>query len=290
MSVEPYYQDDLVTLYHGDAREILPALSDASADLVLTDPPYGVGKAAWDDSFPTFWLEDAARIAPVLGLMPGIWNLGKCPDMIGRLKYRWTLAAHLINGRTRGALGLADWIPCMVYMADEAPAWCQRFADWCKSEGITARDLEKATGTSAVGKRWLSQQLPGSQIPSRERWQQIRAVYDPPAELDAWVEAESPFRDSGSTSKAFKIGREPMADHPSPKPLDITRWFLDRMPGYRLGRGVLDPFAGSGTTLRAAADFGMPSVGIEIDERYCEVAAQRLSQQAFNFGEWENAS
>jgi site-specific DNA-methyltransferase (adenine-specific) len=276
--MEPYYSDGTVTLYHGDCRELLPLLPDNSADLVLTDPPYGVGKAEWDREFPTFWMADAARIAPALGLMPGIWNLARCPELIGRLTYRWTLAAHLSNGKTRGALGLADWIPCIVYLADEAPAWCGRFADWCEANGITRRDLDRIAGTSDMGGWWLSRLPHRCQIPTAAQWEKMRAALRPPADLDAWVYAADPFRDAGSTSKWFVIGREPMQRHPSPKPLDVTRWFLHRMPGYDLGRGVVDPFAGSGTTLVAAREFGRPAIGIEVEERYCERIALRLSQ------------
>ena len=60
--------------------------------------------------------------------------------------------------------------------------------------------------------------------------------------------------------------------HPSPKPLDVTQWFLDTLPGEL----VLDPFMGSGTTLLAAKRLGREAIGIEIDERYCEMAARRL--------------
>ena len=56
------------------------------------------------------------------------------------------------------------------------------------------------------------------------------------------------------------------------------------------GDTVLDPYAGSGTTLRAAADEGRKAIGYEIDERFCEVAAKRLSQQAFDLGDWGDAS
>lgn len=62
--------------------------------------------------------------------------------------------------------------------------------------------------------------------------------------------------------------------HPCPKPLEVMRWILARcaLPGST----VIDPFMGSGTTLRAAADLGMKAIGIDIEERYCEMAARRM--------------
>ncbi|MDD5304003.1 MAG: site-specific DNA-methyltransferase [Elusimicrobia bacterium] len=65
--------------------------------------------------------------------------------------------------------------------------------------------------------------------------------------------------------------------HPSPKPECVMRWLVDELS--EPGETVLDPFMGSGTTLRAAKDLGRKAIGIEIEERYCEIAAKRLSQQ-----------
>jgi site-specific DNA-methyltransferase (adenine-specific) len=70
-------------------------------------------------------------------------------------------------------------------------------------------------------------------------------------------------------------------DHPTPKPEQLATHFicLHTKPGDL----VLDPFAGSGTTLRAAKDAGRKAIGIEIEERYCEIAARRLEQGVFQF-------
>ena len=211
----PYYDDGQITIFCADCRDVLPTLEAGSVDLVLTDPPYGVGKAEWDEVLPLWWIEDAARIAPILGLMPGVANLLACPNEVGRLRYRWTLSAHLVNGMTRGALGFGNWIPLLVYAAD----------------GVKLHQ-----NISDVG----------------------RVV----------------------------VGRDTKPDHPSPKPYEVMRWFVSHLPSG----AVLDPFMGSGTTLRAAKDLGRRAIGIEIEERYCEIAARRLAQSVLPLAMHEEAA
>lgn len=63
-------------------------------------------------------------------------------------------------------------------------------------------------------------------------------------------------------------------NHPCPKPLRLFKWLLSLHAGYT----ILDPFMGSGTTLVAAKQLGRKAVGIEIEERYCEIAVERLKQ------------
>ena len=79
----------------------------------------------------------------------------------------------------------------------------------------------------------------------------------------------------------FKAAASSLA-HPTVKPLDLISYMV-RL-SCRHGGMVLDPFAGSCTTLRAAKDLSRKSIGIEIEEKYCEIGAKRLVQEVLDFG------
>jgi DNA modification methylase len=70
--------------------------------------------------------------------------------------------------------------------------------------------------------------------------------------------------------------------HPTQKPIALIRWILGLR--WTPTGTILDPYMGSGTTLRAAKDLGRKAIGIEIEERYCEIAAKRLAQQVLPLG------
>jgi DNA modification methylase len=71
-----------------------------------------------------------------------------------------------------------------------------------------------------------------------------------------------------------KITRE--RAHPTQKPVSLMAWCLSFFPDAAF---ILDPYMGSGSTLRAAKDLGKKAIGIEIEEKYCEIAVKRLAQE-----------
>ena len=71
--------------------------------------------------------------------------------------------------------------------------------------------------------------------------------------------------------------------HPCPKPIGWAKWFISRVTNE--GDTILDPFLGSGTTARACKDLGRKCIGIEISQKYCDIAVKRLGQEVFNFAE-----
>ena len=98
------------------------------------------------------------------------------------------------------------------------------------------------------------------------------------AEL-AWTNVVRTIRLHQQSFKGF-MRRDDGHYHPTQKPLALMRWCLNFAKDART---VIDPFMGSGTTLRAAKDMGIKAIGIELEERYCEIAARRMAQQTLPF-------
>lgn len=96
-----------------------------------------------------------------------------------------------------------------------------------------------------------------------------------------FVKHSAPGWGSDVFTANIEIGKDRFG-HPTPKPMKLMREIVGRVAGDV--EFILDPFAGSGTTLRAAKDLGVRAIGIEIDERHCAQAVRRLQQGVLDFG------
>jgi DNA modification methylase len=211
--VKPYYSDDLVTIYHGDSREVLAEwMLVQEPGVVVTDPPYGIdyksgqyGKLARSIAND----KDTSVRDEVLSMLPG------SPALVFG---SWTRPAP---AGTRMAL---VW--------DKGPAL-----------GMGALDLPWKPSWDlifVVGKGFTGRRDGG-------------VIYCPPVQSLA------------------RNGRT----HPHEKPVALIRKLIVKCPPGT----VLDPFMGTGSTLVAAKSLGRRAIGIELDEGYCEQAADRCSQE-----------
>lgn len=214
--LKPYYEEKGIQIYHGDCCEILPSLP--SVDLVLTDPPYGIGRD---------------------GMRPSTSSHG------GRKPYE--------------------------------------FLGW-DSESPTPDTFDAifAASTNQIiwGANYFTRSLPPSM--GWLFWDKGQRICGSDGELA--------FTSFDCALRVFTFNRvELMLDgayHPTQKPLKLIKCCIahaDKQVGFPLIETILDPYAGSGSTLRAAKDLGRKAIGIEIEERYCEIAANRLRQQVLQF-------
>jgi len=102
-----------VRLYLGDCLEVMKTLPDNSVDAVVTDPPYGCGKADWDNSFPVAWYSEARRIGKVVVIITGACGLKDSVPLVGD-DFIEVVAAWNTNSLTRGPLGFNNWLAAVV--------------------------------------------------------------------------------------------------------------------------------------------------------------------------------
>lgn len=222
----PYYEQSMVTIYHGSALAVLDlfdGLRTQAFDLLLTDPPYGIEVAR------------AGRVGP-----------GKRTKSTG----------FAVLDATDFGVTVWDETP-----AHEAIALARRLSRWHVVFGGNYYDLPPA-------RCWLV-------------WDKDNGKTDfADCEL-AWTNLDKAVRKLtyrwNGMLQAPGVPKE-TREHPTQKPEAVMRWALLQAPPDV--RTVLDPFMGSGTTLVAAKRLGKTAVGIEREEKYCEIAARRLQQES----------
>lgn len=224
--MKPYYEDEWVTLYHGDCLQITDWLA---ADVLVTDPPYGISWARHGGGSTAGFRDKSAGIhgdsdTVVRDSAMALWGAG----------------------------------PALVFGSPKA-------AD---PAGVRWRLIfEKPTvGCGLLGVRgpWLA------------NWELIFACGEWP---DQTPTRSAVYRTRALAAAGYS-GYATRAGHPHAKPLDVLEDLLTTCPP-----GIIaDPFAGSGSTLVAAKALGRHAIGVELEERYCEIAARRLAQDVLDFG------
>lgn len=250
----PYYSDDLVTLYHGKYQDGLEGLT---GDAVITDPPYGETSLAWD-RWVTGWCDDMQDVAPAL------WCFGSMRMFMDNMAdfAAWKFSHEIIWEKSTGSgPGLKD----RFYRVHEIAALFYR-GSWNDIHHVTPR----VSSNGAPNKTWKS-----SGKPQSERNAHRGDIGEHPGYLDDGTRLQRSVQLVPSTRGS--------AVHPTQKPLGIVTPLIEY--SVPIGGLVVDPFAGSGTTLLAAKLSGRRAIGFEINEQYAEAAARRLSQQTFNFGD-----
>jgi modification methylase len=238
VTVSPYYEQDGITIYHGDCREILPQL-DVKVDLVITSPPFNLGNDhhtanfkhnPYDDDLPegVYQSQQAQILDCLFGMVVedgSLWyqHKNRIKDGVMITPYEWLCKTKWLRKQEIvWSNGSPNMDNCRFYPFTERIYWL------VKSERTHLVNILKRT--------------------------------------DDWhIEPEGT---EGKHKRAF--------------PLEIPSNILACFPDADL---ILDPFLGSGTTAVAAKILGRKCIGIEISEAYCEIAARRLSQSVFNFGD-----
>jgi site-specific DNA-methyltransferase (adenine-specific) len=226
----PYYEDDLVTLYHGDCRDVLADLPDGCVDLVLTDPPYGMNWSASGKTAQGSIAGDGARQGVRL-----------VRQMLAETSRLLADDAHLLM--------FCHW-----------ESWPDFYDALTPYVGLrNALIWHKATG--GMGN--------------------VRTNYLRDYEVILYgARGKRPILGDGVYTNVLTGFSRVVGGrtHPTEKPQSLLAHLATRHCPE--GGTVLDTFAGTGSTLLAAKSLGLRGVGVEIDERYCEIAANRLSQGA----------
>ena len=241
--IRPYYQDDAVMIYCCDCRDVMGELG--TVDHIITDPPYSV------DVHAKQWIGKALTQAGKPRVSTAHSELGFDP-LTNELRAWFARQAAMSSRRWvlifSDLEGISDWKAELLQAGLEYVRSCV----WDKIDSAPQFTGDRPAASAEA--------IVCAHPSGRKRW------------------------NGGGKRNVYRSavnGERGPKPHPSTKPLALMKYlvadFTDPMDA------IIDPFMGSGTTLRAAKDLGRKAIGIEIEERYCEIAAKRMAQEVFDF-------
>lgn len=250
MALLPYYQDDAVTIYHGEALNTLNALPASDIAAVIADPPYSSGGMFRSDR----------------AVEPGVKYSGFGYDESG-VRKGTANAYGSFSGDSRDQRSYFAWSTLWLSAAwriAKPTAQVFVFTDW--------RQLPVTTdAVQSGGWTWR-----GVLVWDKGVGRPMKGRFRNHLEYVVWGS-------HGAMPEAVDVYPSTLLRHAPPgtervhvtqKPESLLRELLSVAPAG----SVLDPFMGSGTTLRAAKDLNRAAIGIEIEGRYCELAVDRMAQ------------
>lgn len=266
--VKPYYEESGITIYHGDCREVLLSLlpNVMPYPVCTCEHPYDSHRDNSDPRGSGCWLcgclaydggtalvikeSEAKPRSSVLVTDPpyGVQS----PDARFPRGYA-SYEDNLDNFKTNVVVG----IEMALTMVNRGAVFCPPPAAWMLP---TPSALGGIYIPAAIGKN---------------RWGFMN--FSPILFYGSGVDMHL-----GSRATSVQLNGIASADnHPCAKPISWMKWLVSL--ASKTDDTIIDPFMGSGTTLRAAKDLGRKSIGIEIEEKYCEIAAKRLAQGVLEF-------
>lgn len=305
----PYYTSPDITLHLGDARTVLPALPDACVHAVITDPPYEIGVAghAWDRTGitydPDLWTQCLRVLKPGGHLLafgaPRTYHRMACAIEDAGFEIRDQISWVYGQGYPSGKQALKPGHDPIVVARRPLDG---TLADAMSRDGVGGLHVDACRQDSG---RWPTNLVLGHASGCGDQC----APGCPAGEVDAQSgvrtsgsgavrrkeghfmgngglghagDVQVTYGDTGGASRYFPTlrfeSREAGAErmHPTQKPLSLMRWLVRLVTPP--GGLVLDPFAGSGSTLVAAAHEGRAAVGVERDPVFAAAAAERLAR------------
>lgn len=237
--MKPFYEDDQITLYCGDMREIVPALG-LTADAIVTDPPYEETSLKWD-RWPKGWVKVVEAVAPQMWCFGSVRMFWEHRDEFAE----WKHAQEIIWEKHNGSGFATDRFKRVHELALHF-----YLGDWSS----LYKKTPMIQGAYKAPKRFAQPAHTG--------------------EIGAYSAQDKDSRIQRSVIHVRSCHGH--AIHPTQKPEGIIRPLLQH--SVPPGGLVLDCFAGSGTTLAVARELGLRAVGIDSKEEYCNKIVDRLSQ------------